>query len=78
MSASLSEASMRAAQSLSLNLIGVEVARSRGGSESMEGGAAGDNKDEEEADDKAGGDSVNADRRLIEELILIRVCLGAP
>ena len=70
---------MRAAQSLSLkNLIGVEVARSRGGSESMEGGAAGGNKDEEVADDIAGGDSVIADKRLIEELILIRTAASVP
>ena len=76
-SASLSDASMRAAQSLSLNLIGVEVALSRGGSERKEGGgaAAGGTSDEDEADEKAGGDSVAAtviaDWRLKEELILI-------
>ena len=72
--ASLSDASMRAAQSLSLNLIGVEVARNRGGSDRTEGGAARGTKDEEEAVDNAcNGDSVDApvmvDWRLKWELI---------
>ena len=58
--ASFSEASMRAAQSLSPNLIGVEVALSKGGRESCERrvGGGGGISAEEDTDDMVGGDAI--------------------